>query len=87
MLKANILVNSFGYVARREYVYCIDIATDRVKRCRMTNEEKESVRLYEKDAYNEAKTWEFLNSIWKNHDPIFGGDGFMPGRQRDYFGR
>ena len=43
--------------------------------------------MYEKDAYNEAKTWEFLNSIWKNHDPIFGGDGFMPGRQRDYWGR
>ena len=87
MLKTKILVNGFGFVARREYVYCIDMATDRVMKCRMTSEEIESVKLYEDDAYNEAKTWEFLNSVWKNHDPAWGGDGFLPGRLRDYFGR
>ncbi|SFB07342.1 hypothetical protein [Selenomonas ruminantium] len=84
MLKANILVNGYGYVARRDYIYCCNVMADRVQRCKMTPIEKERVRLYEEEAYDDAKIWQHLNAIWKSHEEK--GE-LQYGTLRDYYGR
>lgn len=86
MLKTKILVNGFGFVARNEYIYRYDLREDKVLKYKMSEEEKRVVREFEEDAYDDGRTFYFLNSIWKVHDHLYG-ECLLPARLRDYWGR
>lgn len=84
-MKAKIYFNGITYVARRKYIYRYDVNNDKVMKFSLTDVEKESIRNFVDDPYDDSKEWRFLNEVWYSHDDYENGNA-LPARYRDFWG-
>lgn len=68
MLEARMYVNNIGYAAKRDYIYKLNVTTGKSSRHRLTDDDKNAIKNFEKDPYNELGTWEFLERIYQQYE-------------------
>lgn len=68
MLETKMYVNNIGYAAKRDYIYKLNVTTGETHRHRLTADDKNAIKNFEEDPYNELGTWEFLEKIFNSHE-------------------